>query len=186
MTDATKVADEIINTFVTKGNSSYAGEAITQIEHAGQTALFAKKDSNDDEVILAAFLHDIGHLIEEDGMDGFGVKNHEEIGAAYLQSKGFSDKIIALVKSHVATKRYLCFANKEYYNQLSEASKTTLVFQGGIMTREEAITFEENPLKNVMIKLRTWDEKAKVQNQTLPNLSDYHSRIITNLKDKIN
>ena len=182
---AKAIADEIINIFISKGSSNYAGEAITQLEHACQTALLAKEESSDDEVLLAAFLHDIGHLIEIDSMQGLGVKNHEEIGAAYLQSKGFSQKVIVLIKSHVDTKRYLCFADKAYYNQLSEASKSTLVIQGGPMLANEAIFFENNPLINTMIKLRTWDERAKQENKPLPDLSDYHSKIITHLMANI-
>ncbi|MEI9955493.1 MAG: HDIG domain-containing metalloprotein [Ferruginibacter sp.] len=70
----------------------------------------------DDEVVLAAFFHDIGHLYEfafpEEAvqhMDAVGVAEHENLGAAYLLSKGFSEKIAKLVQSHVPAKRYLTY-----------------------------------------------------------------------------
>jgi phosphonate degradation associated HDIG domain protein len=175
------IADKIIGLYLTKGNSNYAGEAISQLEHACQSAQYAELDGNDVEVILAAFLHDIGHLIDEDGMNGFGAINHEEKGSEFLLKYGFSEKVAKLVKSHVQAKRYLCFASKSYYNQLSEASKTTLNYQGGLMSEKEASAFERHPLKIIMIKMRTWDEMAKEINKPLPDLNMYREMIIHHL-----
>src|SRR3984957_3005997 len=110
--EAEKTADEIIGIFSLKGGSNYAGEEVTQLEHACQAATLAEQQGFDDEVILAAFLHDLGHLLEEDGleqMEGYGVKDHEAVGADYLRERGFSEKIATLIQSHVAAKRYLCF-----------------------------------------------------------------------------
>ena len=47
-------------------------------------------------------------------------------------------RVAQLVLGHVQAKRYLCHANEHYYQKLSEASKKTLTFQGGVMTKEEA------------------------------------------------
>jgi phosphonate degradation associated HDIG domain protein len=182
--ETNNIADKIIGLYLTKGNSNYAGEVISQLEHACQSAQYAEQDGNDDEVILAAFLHDIGHLIADDSMIGYGVVKHEEKGAEYLHSNGFSDKIILLVKSHVEAKRYLCFALKSYYKQLSEASKKTLNFQGGPMSVKEAEVFERHPLKLLIIKMRTWDEMAKDINKPLPDLKKYREMIINHLLQK--
>lgn len=182
---AEKTADEIISIFQTKGGSDYAGEPVTQLEHACQAAQLAEKQGYDDEVILAAFLHDLGHLLEEEGlehMDGYGVKDHEAVGAHYLRERGFSAKLTDLINSHVAAKRYLCYANKRYYDNLSDASKMTLKFQGGPMGEEEAKAFEANPMKNLIIKMRTWDEEAKLTNVPLPDLKVYHDKIVKHLK----
>lgn len=179
-----EVANTIIKIYLTKGENNYAGEAISQLEHACQSAQYAEQDGNDDEVILAAFLHDIGHLIADDGMNGYGVVKHEEKGAEYLYNNGFSDKIILLVKSHVEAKRYLCFASKTYYKQLSEASKITLNFQGGPMSEKEAEAFERHPLKILIIKMRTWDEIAKEINKPLPDLKIYREMIINHFLQK--
>lgn len=183
--EAEKTASEIISLFERKGNSNYSGEKITQLEHACQAAQLAEKDGNDDEVILAAFLHDVGHLLDDApeavDMNGFGVKDHEAIGADYLLQRGFSQKVAGLVKSHVEAKRYLCTVNPRYYANLSEASKTTLKYQGGLMSDEELDAFEANPLKNLIIKMRTWDEEAKHEHVALPDLNSYREKIIHQL-----
>ena len=183
--DAQKVADEIIEIFRVKGGEDYAGEEITQLEHACQAAQLAEQQGFDDEVILAALLHDLGHLLsedEEDDMDGFGVKDHEAVGANFLKEKGFSEKVTTLVNSHVAAKRYLCFSNKRYFENLSEASKMTLAFQGGPMTEAEAKAFEQNPLKNLIIRMRTWDEEAKLTDVPVPSLQVYKDMIVRHLR----
>ena len=184
-----QTADEVIEIFKMKGGADYAGEEVTQLEHACQAAELAEKQGYDDEVILAAFLHDLGHLLEEDveHMDGYGVKDHEDVGAEFLLKRGFSEKMATLIKSHVAAKRYLCFANKRYYDNLSHASKMTLGFQGGPMTAEEAKDFENNPLKNLIIKMRTWDEEAKVVGVPIPDLNIYRDKMVKHLtKSTIN
>lgn len=181
---AKKTAAEIIEIFELKGGSDYAGEEITQLEHAYQAAQLAEAQGFDDEVILAAFLHDLGHLLEEEGvemMEGYGVKDHEAVGADYLLERGFSEKVATLIRSHVAAKRYLCYANQRYYDNLSHASKMTLAFQGGPMTAEEAAAFENNPLKNLIIRMRTWDEEAKVRDVPKPDLNIYREKMVKHL-----
>ncbi len=180
---AQSIADEIISLFEKKGGANYSGEAVTQLEHACQAAQLAQKDGNDDEVILAAFLHDFGHLLDEgeEEMDGYGVKDHEAIGSDYLKARRFSNKITMLVKAHVEAKRYLCAVNSRYYDNLSHASKMTLLFQGGVMREDELDAFERNPLKNLIIKMRTWDEEAKHENVPLPDLNFFRGKIINHL-----
>jgi phosphonate degradation associated HDIG domain protein len=177
---AEKTADEIIEIFEQRGGADYAGEEVTQLEHACQAAQLAEKQGFDDEVILAAFLHDLGHLLDEDVeyMEGYGVKDHEAVGADYLRKRGFPEKIATLINSHVAAKRYLCFANQRYYDNLSHASKMTLEFQGGPMTANEATVFENNPLKNLIIRMRTWDEEAKVVDVPMPALNVYRDKMV--------
>src|SRR5262249_42705538 len=115
-------------------------------------------------------------------MNEYGVADHEKLGADYLRGKGFSETIASLVENHVQAKRYLTYHHPEYYEQLSEASKKTLEFQGGRMTLEEAMRFETDPLFDLHIKLRRWDEKAKQQHQELPALEKYASLAIHHLK----
>ena len=181
---AEQIAQEIISVFENKGGANYSGEAVTQLEHACQAAQLAEKDGNDDEVVLAAFLHDLGHLLDEDQeeMDGYGVKDHEVIGANYLRERGFSDKLIMLVNAHVEAKRYLCAVNQRYYDNLSHASKMTLLFQGGPMREDELDVFERNPFKNLIIKMRSWDEEAKHENVPLPDLNLFRDKIIKHLQ----
>lgn len=174
---ARQTVDEIFSLYEKYGREDYIGEPVSQLEHMVQAAQLAETDVNDDEVILAAFFHDIGHLTEfhsaTNTMDGMGVKDHEKIGADYLAEKGFSEKICRLVQSHVQTKRYLTYKYFDYYQQLSAASKITLSHQGGIMSEGEAEIFEEDPLHILYIRLREWDDKAKIINQSIPALDKY-------------
>ena len=128
----------------------YIGEPISQLGHALQCAHWAKKQGADDEVILAALFHDIGHLIDASApqMDGLGVINHEGLGRAFLEEHGCSERVGKLVEAHVQAKRYLCFKNPKYYARLSEASKGTLAWQGGPMSETEATTLSELRLQD--------------------------------------
>lgn len=159
------------------GNEDYIGEPVSQLEHMCQSAQLAEAQGHDEEVILAAFFHDLGHLLTQEqpteSMGGFGVKRHEQIGADFLRTLGFSENMARLVENHVQAKRYLTFRFPEYFQKLSEASKQTLVYQGGPMDEAEAIAFEQDPLFAVSLKMRTWDEEAKLTEVALPDLSYY-------------
>jgi [1-hydroxy-2-(trimethylamino)ethyl]phosphonate dioxygenase len=81
------IIDDIFTLFVQHGSAAYFGEAVSQLEHALQTAYQADQDNAPDYVIVAALLHDIGHMLHglpEDiaalGVDG----QHQEVGAAWL------------------------------------------------------------------------------------------------------
>lgn len=178
---ATAIAADIIRLYQQHGGEEYAGEAVTQLEHMAQAAQLAQEMGYDEEVILAAFLHDIGHICVsmqgDNEMNGYGIIDHEEIGAVFLRDKGFSERLIRLVESHVDAKRYLTFSSPEYYNNLSEASKRTLDFQGGQMNEAEAAAFEADPLFELIVKMRRWDEAAKIENIPVPDLSTYQEMI---------
>jgi phosphonate degradation associated HDIG domain protein len=191
------IAKEIFDLYEGYGGEEYAGEKITQLEHMVQSAQLAEEQGYDEEVILAAFLHDIGHICvsasqakgaDDKGvsfrgnMDRYGMVDHEEIGAGFLAQRGFSRKIVRLVESHVEAKRWLVLREPGYYEQLSEASKKTLEYQGGPMTDEEASAFEHYPLFDLIIKMRKWDEQAKVEHKPLPGLDHYRKMVIHHLE----
>ena len=191
---AEKITNEIMHLYEGYGGNEYAGEKVTQLEHMAQAAQLAEEQGYDEEVILAAFLHDIGHISEaakggngtisaENQMDGYGIIDHEELGAEFLREKGFSKKIVRLVESHVEAKRYLMVKEPAYYDQLSEASKKTLEYQGGPMTPEEAAAFEQYPLFTLIIQMRKWDEQAKLEQRPLPDLNHYRQMIFRHLSD---
>src|SRR5471030_3156182 len=168
------IVDEVFALYEKHGNEDYIGEPVSQLEHMYQAAVLAEEEGFEDEVILAAFFHDIGHLCVSDGeaksMDGFGNVDHERLGADYLREKGFSERLATLVESHVIAKRYLTYKYPEYYNKLSEASKATLEYQGGRMNEQEALAFESHPDAELFIRLRYWDDKAKEINQPMENI----------------
>ena len=181
--------DEILSLYEKFGNEDYIGEPVSQIEHMCQCAQLAEASGADEELILAAFFHDIGHLCEFafpekklQHMDGVGIVDHEKLGATYLLSKGFSEKIANLVQSHVQAKRYLTFKYPEYLEKLSEASVKTLAFQGGVMTKEEAAAFESDPLHKLYIQLRRWDEEAKEVAKPLLPLDHYKQMMMAHLQ----
>ncbi len=187
-TEAIKIADEILSLYQQYGDQDYIGEPVSQTEHMCQCAQLAEKENYDEEVILAALFHDIGHLCEHimkvKYMDDYGIVDHEKIGAEYLKSKGFSKKIISLIASHVEAKRYLTLVYPEYYDKLSEASKSTLNFQGGPMNEKEAKNFEKDNWFPLYLTLRGWDEKAKEENVLLPGLGYYRTMMINHLISK--
>ena len=201
---AEKITDEIMELYKGYGGNEYAGEKVTQLEHMAQAAELAEEQGFDEEVVLAAFLHDIGHISEaakeaaiasdaaaqagngatsDDPrrMGDFGIKNHEELGAEFLREKGFSKKIARLVESHVEAKRYLTAKDPAYYSELSEASKKTLEYQGGPMTADEAAAFEQYPLFTLIIQMRKWDEQAKIEHKPLPDLQHYRRMMLRHL-----
>lgn len=174
------VVDEIFDLYERFGSADYIGEPVSQLEHMSQAAEIAIKEGYDDDVILAAFFHDIGHLCgmqnQNSNMNGFGVTSHERIGANYLRAKGFPEKIARLVENHVQAKRYLTFKYPAYYSALSEASKKTLSFQGGKMSEKEAVDFENDPLFDISIQMREWDEQAKEKHLPIIDLRSLKKR----------
>jgi len=182
---ASTTVEEIFSLYEKFGKKDYIGEPVSQVEHMCQAARLAEEEGFDNEVILAAFFHDIGHLLEHimpaQQMDGYGIFNHETLAGEYLKQKGFSEKIAKLAESHVNAKRYLTYKLPEYYNKLSSASKITLHKQGGSMDEMEAGLFETDHLHQLYIKVREWDDKAKVKNVPLPDLSRYKKMALEHL-----
>jgi phosphonate degradation associated HDIG domain protein len=168
MQHAEQVVNEVFGLYARRGSDNYIGEPVSQIEHMSQSAELALAEGYDDEVVLAAFFHDIGHICESDlsaaSMGGYGVASHERVGADYLRKCGFSERVARLVEYHVQAKRYLTLRQPGYYNQLSEASRRTLAYQGGVMSEAEADDFERDPLCSVSLRMRQWDEMAKEMN----------------------
>lgn len=165
--NAAAPVETVITRYRERGHEAYHGEPVSQLEHAVQTAQLAQRGHpNDPEFILAAFLHDYGHLCGADEgaaeMDGYGTVQHELLGARALRQLGFSEKITHLVAGHVQAKRYLVSTDPAYSAGLSEASKITLEKQGGLLSPEEQRDFEQDPLFEQHLALRRLDEQAKV------------------------
>lgn len=159
--DITTKVDEIFSLYEEYGNEEY-GENVTQLMHMMQSANCAIKEGAADEMVIAAFLHDIGHFLEgKEDMDGYGRHDHDLLGSEYLLKSGFPERLAKLVCSHVRTKRYLTFKDEGYLKALSEASTMTLKFQGGPMNAEEARAFEADPMMDQYIRIRLWDDLGK-------------------------
>jgi putative nucleotidyltransferase with HDIG domain len=107
--DAKKITEAVFELYEKHGSEDYIGEPVSQLEHMSQSAQLAMDEKYDDEAVLAAFFHDIGHLCAKDAenMGGYGVKSHEKIGADFLREIGYPEKVARLVENHVQAKRYL-------------------------------------------------------------------------------
>lgn len=181
-----QVIAEVFGLYERHGAADYIGEPVSQIEHMSQAAQLAMAEGFDDEVVLAAFFHDIGHLCGqgEENMGGYGVVSHERLGADYLRRAGFSERMATLVEYHVQAKRYLTFSQPDYYARLSEASRRTLAYQGGVMIAEEAQAFEQDPLCAVSVRMRHWDEQAKEMHVALLDLEVLKAKALQLLVDQ--
>jgi putative nucleotidyltransferase with HDIG domain len=155
-----EIIEEIQSLFLKKGMDQY-GEDVTQQEHAVQCYLLALENNASLELRVAAFLHDIGHLIynPEDGMH-VDMK-HEVFGAKLLMDWGFGEKVSQLVASHVWAKRYLVSNEPYYINRLSAASLKSFQLQGGLMSDEESNEVRKYPYFMECLHLRRWDDQGK-------------------------
>eukprot|EP00743_Colponemidia_sp_Colp-15_P011855 GILK01013335.1.p1 GENE.GILK01013335.1~~GILK01013335.1.p1 ORF type:complete len:203 (+),score=16.73 GILK01013335.1:41-610(+) len=179
---ADSVVEEVATVFRDFGQGAYVGDVVSLAEHSLQAAKLATDAGVEEEVILGALLHDIGHMVGlKDGAarmsDVLGVTNHEGVGAEWLRTRGISSKVCDLVGQHVQAKRYLTFSQSSYYEKLSDTSKATLACQGGPMSAEEAERFDLNPLKHSILLMRTWDEKAKIANKDVPPFENYRDML---------
>jgi phosphonate degradation associated HDIG domain protein len=173
------LSDEILRLFETRGCAEYHGEAVSQAEHALQAAHLAEAENAPDALVVAALLHDVGHLIsghEEDAADQGIDDRHEFAGAAWL-SHHFGPDVVEPIRLHVAAKRYLCAAEPDYFSGLSPASRLSLELQGGPFQRDELAAFEANPHHRAAVRLRRWDDTAKVPGLAVPGLEHYLGRI---------
>ena len=178
------MTQKIIDLFNQKGHSLYGGEAVTQLEHALQAATFAKNNHASAALITASLLHDIGHLLHElpDDAPDYGVDDlHEELAALFLD-KYFIKEVVEPAKLHVQAKRYLCATAPGYLETLSEPSKISLEFQGGVMNQKEVADFEKNEFYKEAVNLRRWDDLAKDPYLISPTLDSFLNAIETSLK----
>jgi predicted HD phosphohydrolase len=178
-------SQQIIDIYNKFGSNDYIGENMTQTEHALQCAYYAKYYNYDNYLIIAALLHDIGHIIpydtlsSADKMNNLGILRHENKGSLFLSKLGYNDKICNLVLNHVNTKRYLCTIDNKYINKLSEASKKIMEYQGNLMTLEEIIEFKKNIYFEDCIKLRNLDDMGKqINNINYGKIEDYYNLLL--------
>lgn len=169
------VVDQVHALLLQSVDQPYIGEPISQLQHALQCGSLAQDAGADDELVLAAWLHDVGHLIDPSAptMAGLGVLQHEDLGANWLVLRGFSSRVASLVAAHVPAKRYLVARRAAYRERLSEASRGTLAFQGGPMSDAEALAFEQRADFGDVLRLRAWDEAAKRVDAATPSLEHF-------------
>jgi len=164
--------------FARHGANQYSGEPVTQLEHALQTAHLAEQSGADDELVTACLLHDLGHLLNDQGETPSlrGIDDtHQYYALPFLRGL-FPDAVLESIKLHVDAKRYLCQASADYHARLSEDSKRSLQLQGGVFDAPEASAFIALPGARNAVMLRQWDDLAKQAGLTTPSLAHFLGR----------
>lgn len=177
------VVDRVFRLYRKHGQNDYIGESVSITNHSIQAAMMAQTEGQDEEVIVAALFHDIGHLVgmasKLPQMDKWGTVDHDAVGGRFLRDEGFPSRVCRLVENHVMAKRYLVTTDADYYQSLSEASRQTLKFQGGKLTRDELIAYEADPLRKLYVKFRQWEEQAKdeIPESQLPDIDSFRPMV---------
>lgn len=149
--------------FIAQGKKSYAGEGVSQLGHALQSGQLAMASGASDSLVVAAFLHDLGHLLNDQGDTPTlrGVDDQHEVWAADFLAEHFPLSVSEPVRLHVAAKRALCAIKPEYTGKLSEDSLRSLKLQGGPMSPQELEQFFQSEFAEDAILVRAWDDQAK-------------------------
>lgn len=169
-----RIAD-IDKLFRDHGSIAYDGEGVTQLEHALQCAQRAEREEAPMELVTAAFLHDLGHLLNQQGdtPSARGIDDQHQYFAIPFLRPLFRPAVIEPIRLHVDAKRALCALEPEYYESLSEDSKRSLTLQGGIFSPEELRAFLARPHAEDAMRVRRWDDLAKVAGEATPPISRY-------------
>lgn len=171
------VADEVFAIYSARGAAAYFGEPVSVTEHGLQAAHFAQLEQAPQQLVIAALLHDIGHLVVEtpdDIEEWTSDVHHERVGSSWL-AKRFGLEVSEPVRLHVPAKRYLCATRESYLKKLSPASVLTLKLQGGAMSPAEVNRFEAEPFFRQAIRVREWDDEGKIAGLKTAGMLDYRA-----------
>jgi phosphonate degradation associated HDIG domain protein len=169
--------DEIARLLAEKGQRQYGREAVSQLDHALQCAQLAEEKDETRETIVAALLHDLGHLLAADRDSNPAAPRerddlHQYIALPFLRGL-LPAGVLEPIRLHVDAKRYLCATEATYWDTLSPASKRSLELQGGIYGAEEAERFMKQPFAAEAVRLRRYDDWAKDPAKLTPSLSHF-------------
>lgn len=176
LTSPAQIADALIALYTGRGAANY-DEILSQTEHALQAGHLASAAGSADDLVVAAFLHDVGHLLMGEQPAPTEDRRHEDVGARFL-ANWFPATVTTPVRLHVAAKRYLCAVEPGYADGLSAGSTRSLVLQGGPMTDAEVVAFEAVPGSEDAVAVRRWDDHAKTPDASTPGLSAYRDVMI--------
>jgi len=160
--------DYLTVVYATEGSRAYGEESVSQLEHALQCALLAEEEGASDALVAASLLHDVGHLLFEasTGSGGRGIDDRHEYRPIRMLRRAFGEAVLGPIRLHVAAKRYLCAVDPNYGRALSPASRRSLELQGGPFACEAAKRFIRQPHAANAVRLRTWDDRAKLPGRT--------------------
>lgn len=170
---------EIVQLLGSRATTWYGQEAVSQLDHALQCAHLAELANEVPDTVVAALLHDLGHMLSAErtavpDQDALPAKDdlHQFVALPFLRSL-FPDAVLEPIKLHVDAKRYLCAVDALYWESLSPASKHSLELQGGRFDDAQVRAFEDLPFYAEAVRLRRYDDMAKVPGQPTPPLAHY-------------
>ncbi len=155
------------------------GEDVSMLDHALQAAASAASDGLDDDLVLAALLHDLGHAVGDAG--AYGDPDHAAVGARLL-GPWLPATVVDPIRLHVDAKRRMVAGDESYLATLSEASVITLGQQGGPFDDAECARFDRELHAARAIKLRLADDAGKLSDPAsagldVPPLESYRDLI---------
>ena len=164
---------------------AYDFERVSELEHALQCAELAEAGGADEHLVLACLLHDVGRFAVDQALvaDRVGAargrgRGHHEVGADLI-APFVPERVAWLVRMHPDAKRYLCTTEAGYHAALSPVSQHTLTVQGGLMTPDEVARHAAHPWLADALRLRRWDDQAKVVGQTTRPLAAWEPLLRT-------
>ncbi len=170
---------DIVELLGSRATTWYGQEAVSQLDHALQCAHLAEQANESPETVVAALLHDLGHMLspqQEPVADQSAMPSkddlHQFVALPFLR-KLFPDAVLEPIKLHVDAKRYLCAVDAGYWGDLSPASKHSLELQGGRYDEAQVRTFEGLTYYAEAVRLRRYDDLAKIPGQPTPPLAHY-------------
>jgi phosphonate degradation associated HDIG domain protein len=175
--------NEILELLEARGKAQYGREAVSQLQHALQCAQLAEQHHESPETVVAALLHDLGHLLSpnEDDEDEPQQQHddlHQFIALPFLRGV-LPDAVLEPIRLHVDAKRYLCAVESGYWDSLSPASRHSLELQGGVFSASEANAFIAQPFAEHAVRLRRYDDWAKMPQRVTPSLAYYRVTLET-------
>lgn len=169
--------DDIRTLFRDFGSSLYSGEAVTQLDHALQAATLAEQEGASDELIAATLLHDLGHILvlqkKANAQPRSKEDDRHQLYALPFLEGILPDAVLEPIKLHVDAKRCLCAIDPAYFSTLSPTSVRSLELQGGVFSAAQAQEFQERPFASDGLRLRQWDDRAKVPGAPTPGLEHF-------------
>jgi phosphonate degradation associated HDIG domain protein len=170
-----QIRTAIEDIYAGRAQRRYGLSSVNQLQHALQAAALAEQDGEPASLIVAALLHDIGHMIhdlaEDPAAEGID-DSHEARGAAWLAA-AFGPEVVEPVRLHVPAKRYLCATEADYFDRLSSDSVRSLALQGGPMSADEVSAFNRLPYAAEAVRLRRIDDLAKDKEAVTQSLAHY-------------
>jgi gamma-butyrobetaine dioxygenase len=165
------MTDRLLQAMAQSAARRYDGEAVSELEHALQCAELARAGGADEQLVLACLLHDVGRFAVDQALVAVRVgaargrgRGHHEVGAELI-APFVPERVTWLVRMHADAKRYLCTTEAGYHATLSPVSQHTLTLQGGLMTPDEVARHAAHPWLADALRLRRWDDQAKVVGQ---------------------